>query len=71
MILLSRDHVVPNGPAVIEADFVKNRQGRIGSVALAFDGGYQRWSDSTEPLGQRGKTPGGFGPKPIPYTEDF
>lgn len=50
VILLSLDHIVEHGAKVIEADFAKNRQGRVGSVALAFDGGFQSWIDSSEPL---------------------
>lgn len=50
VMLLSLDHIGDHGAKVIEADFAKNRQGRVGSVALAFDGGFQSWSDSGEPL---------------------
>ncbi|MDP9991995.1 replicative DNA helicase [Variovorax boronicumulans] len=53
VILLSIDDIPSQGPKVIEADIAKNRQGRIGSVALAFDGGYQRWQATNAPLGQR------------------
>lgn len=50
VILLSLNHIAEHGAKVVEADFAKNRQGRVGSVALAFDGGFQSWSDSGEPL---------------------
>ncbi|MBB1599506.1 replicative DNA helicase [Variovorax sp. UMC13] len=53
VILLSIDDIPGHGPKVIEADFAKNRQGRVGSVALAFEGGYQRWRQSSAPLGQK------------------
>ncbi|MBT2299243.1 replicative DNA helicase [Variovorax paradoxus] len=53
VILLSIDDIPGNGPKVIEADFAKNRQGRVGSVALAFDGGYQRWNATSARLGQK------------------
>jgi len=54
VILLSLDHIADHGAKVIEADFAKNRQGRVGSVALAFDGGFQSWTDSGEPLNKPG-----------------
>lgn len=50
VILLSLNHISDFGAKVVEADFAKNRQGRIGSAALAFDGGFQQWTDSGEPL---------------------
>jgi replicative DNA helicase len=63
VILLSINDIPGHGPKVIEADFAKNRQGRVGSVALAFDGGYQRWNATSAQLGQRKR--GGN-----TYTED-
>lgn len=53
VILLSINDIPGNGPKIIEADFAKNRQGRVGSVALAFDGGYQRWTASRAQLGAK------------------
>lgn len=50
VMLLSLNHISDFGGKVVEADFAKNRQGRIGSAALAFDGGFQQWTDSGEPL---------------------
>lgn len=66
VVLLSLNHISAHGAKVIEADFAKNRQGRIGSAALSFDGGYQRWSDSGEPLSK--PTPGRG--RSIAYTEE-
>lgn len=50
VMLLSLNHINDFGGKVVEADFAKNRQGRIGSAALSFDGGFQHWTDSGEPL---------------------
>lgn len=50
VMFLSLNHINGYGAKVVEADFAKNRQGRIGSAALAFDGGFQHWTDSGEPL---------------------
>lgn len=50
VMFLSLNHVSDFGHKVVEADFAKNRQGRIGSAALAFDGGFQAWTDSGEAL---------------------
>jgi replicative DNA helicase len=66
VVLLSLNHVSAHGAKVIEADFAKNRQGRIGSAALSFDGGYQRWSDSGEPLSKPNPGRG----RSIAYTEE-
>jgi replicative DNA helicase len=63
VILLSTSYSRGNGQKVIEADFAKNRQGRKGSVMLAFDGEYQRWVEtvtSDRPQKAVGKS----------YTED-
>lgn len=67
VILLSLNHISAHGAKVIEADFAKNRQGRIGSAALSFDGGYQRWADSGEPLSKPNPGRG----RAIAYTEDI
>ncbi|RYY71348.1 hypothetical protein EON63_21785 [archaeon] len=50
VIFLSLNHISDFGHKVVEADFAKNRQGRIGSAALSFDGGFQAWTDSGEAL---------------------
>ena len=50
VMFLSLNHVSDFGHKVVEADFAKNRQGRIGSAALSFDGGFQAWTDSGEAL---------------------
>lgn len=65
VMLLSLDHVPEHGPKIIDLDFAKNRQGRVGSVPLAFDGGYQQWADSDVPLGR------GRPAKKASYSEDF
>lgn len=56
VLFLSLNHISDFGAKVIEADFAKNRQGRIGSTALAFDGGFQHWVDSGEALTRAGAT---------------
>lgn len=68
VILLSLDHLADHGAKVIEADFAKNRQGRVGSVALAFDGGFQSWTDSGEPLSKPGAGRARAAPS---YTDEF
>lgn len=50
VMFLSLNHISDFGHKVVEADFAKNRQGRIGSAALSFDGGFQAWTDSGEAL---------------------
>lgn len=50
VVFLSLSHISDSGHKVVEADFAKNRQGRIGSAVLSFDGGFQSWADSGEPL---------------------
>lgn len=50
VMFLSLNHISDFGHKVVEADFSKNRQGRIGSAALSFDGGFQAWTDSGEAL---------------------
>lgn len=44
----------------------KNRQGRVGELALHFDGMHQRWTESTESLAEPMKRTGSNR-----YTEDF
>jgi replicative DNA helicase len=46
IIALSQAYQRQNGQRVIEAEFLKNRQGRKGSVMLAFTGEYQRWVET-------------------------
>lgn len=67
VMLLSLNHIAGHGGKVIEADFAKNRQGRVGSVPLAFDGAYQYWTDSAEPL----STPEIGRGKSRAYTEEI
>jgi len=68
VMLLSLDHISDHGAKVIEADFAKNRQGRVGSVALTFDGGFQSWADSSEPLS---KPSAGRTRSAPAYTDEF
>ncbi|WP_423459952.1 replicative DNA helicase [Ottowia sp. VDI28] len=70
VIFLSLSHIADMGGKVIEADFAKNRQGRVGSVALAFDGGFQSWTDSGEPLSRSGAARPRGAPVPT-YDPDF
>lgn len=46
VILLSQLYARSSGARVIEAELAKNRQGRKGSVLLAFEGCYQRWTET-------------------------
>jgi replicative DNA helicase len=46
VMLLSRGQANPNGLQVVNCDVPKNRQGRTGSFALAFDGAYQQWTET-------------------------
>ena len=50
VILLSRYSTSPQGMNVIACDVPKNRQGRVGELALSFEGMYQHWQESTVPL---------------------
>ena len=50
VILLSRHSVSPEGVNVIACDVPKNRQGRVGELALCFEGMYQLWQESAVPL---------------------
>ncbi len=70
VMFLSLNHVSDFGAKVVEADFAKNRQGRIGSAALAFDGGFQHWIDSGEPL-TKGFAGKGRAPAPYVPPEEF
>lgn len=49
VMLLSRMQTMPSGFQTIYCDIPKNRQGRTGSIALGFDGTYQRWRETTMP----------------------
>lgn len=50
VLFLSRHHDLPDGTRVIACDSPKNRQGRTGEFALAFNGVYQRWEESDESI---------------------
>ena len=70
VLLLSLNHISDFGHKVVEADFAKNRQGRIGSAALSFDGGFQAWTDSGEPLSRA--SPGkARAPSAYVHSEEF
>ena len=49
-VLMLWRHQVGQGGNVIGCAVPKNRQGRVGEVALHFEGAYQRWTESTESL---------------------
>jgi replicative DNA helicase len=55
VILLSRFSASPEGVNVIACDVPKNRQGRVGEMALSFEGMYQYWQESSVSL-QSNKT---------------
>lgn len=66
VVALMWRHAIGQGSNTIGIDVAKNRQGRIGEFAMNFEGRYQRWTESTEPLNQpqtRAKT--------SRYSEDF
>lgn len=69
VMLLSLNHINDFGGKVVESDFAKNRQGRIGSAALAFDGGFQHWTDSGEPLTRPGPGKARSTPAYVPSEE--
>lgn len=69
VMLLSLNHINDFGGKVIEADFAKNRQGRIGSAALSFDGGFQHWTDSGEPLSRASPGKARAAPSYVPAEE--
>ena len=49
-VLMLWRHQAGQGSNVIGCGVPKNRQGRVGEVALHFEGAYQRWTESTESL---------------------
>lgn len=53
--------------STIGVEIAKNRQGRIGELAMCFEGRYQRWTESTEPLHTQKQNR----MKPSKYSEDF
>jgi replicative DNA helicase len=50
VMLLSRNSTTPEGFQVINCDVPKNRQGRVGAVALGFHGAHQRWHETVAPI---------------------
>jgi replicative DNA helicase len=49
VMLLSRMGDAVNGFQTIHCDIPKNRQGKTGSIALGFDGAFQRWHETVMP----------------------
>lgn len=58
-VLMLWRHQVAQGGNVIGCAVPKNRQGRVGEVALHFDGAHQRWTQSTESLAMPERGSGG------------
>lgn len=50
VILLSRGSVDASGYQVINCDIPKNRQGRVGTLTLGFNGAHQQWHECYAPL---------------------
>lgn len=50
VMLLSRGQPTPSGLQIMNLDLPKNRQGRTGTVALAFEGAYQQWIETAAPV---------------------
>jgi replicative DNA helicase len=50
VVLLSRAGEPKDGFQIINCDIPKNRQGRVGSLALGFDGAIQQWHETTMPV---------------------
>ena len=59
VLLLSCYSTSPEGSNVIACDVPKNRQGRVGALALSFEGRYQHWQEITVSLQQAKKTASG------------
>jgi replicative DNA helicase len=47
--LLSRGHADANGFQIINCDLPKNRQGRVGTLTLGFNGAHQHWQETYAP----------------------
>lgn len=65
IVLMMWRHRVGESSNVIGLAVPKNRQGRVGEVALHFEGEFQRWGESTESLSAKPVA------KPSRYSEDF
>lgn len=50
VMLLSRNSLSGQGFQIINCDLPKNRQGRVGSLALGFNGSHQKWHETTAPV---------------------
>lgn len=67
VVLMLWRHKVGQFANTIGCAVPKNRQGRVGELALHFEGAHQRWTESTESLAEPMKKMGGGNR----YTEDF
>lgn len=65
VVALMWRHAVGEQANTIGIDVAKNRQGRIGEIAMRFEGVYQKWTESTESLTQQAPRKTGR------YTEDY
>lgn len=65
-VLMLWRHKVGESANVIGCAVPKNRQGRVGELALHFEGAYQQWTESTESLSAPAPKRGGNN-----YTEEF
>jgi replicative DNA helicase len=50
VMLLSRGSATPEGFQIINCDIPKNRQGRVGTVTLGFNGAHQEWHETVAPV---------------------
>lgn len=65
VVILMWRHAKGEDVNVIGSDVAKNRGGRVGDVALHFEGRYQRWTESTQSLAEQKAG------KPDRYAKDF
>ena len=49
-MLLSRGADSPQGLQIINCDIPKNRQGRVGTLTLGFNGAHQQWNETVAPI---------------------
>lgn len=50
VMLLSRGSTTAEGFQIINCDIPKNRQGRVGTLTLGFNGAHQRWHETVAPV---------------------
>lgn len=50
VMMLSRGQPTPGGMQIINCDIPKNRQGKVGTVTLGFEGAYQMWTECIAPV---------------------